>query len=32
VDHVCWTIGGQVRRVELRAGKFVEQDYEWGGS
>jgi len=24
VDHVCWTTGGQVRRVGLRAGRFVE--------
>jgi len=22
--HVCWTIGGEVRRVGLRAGRFVE--------
>jgi len=24
VDHVYWTTGGEVRRVELRAGRFVE--------
>ena len=24
VDHMCWTTGGQVRRVGLRAGRFVE--------
>jgi len=31
VDNMCWTTG-LVRRVGLRAGRFVEQDYEWGGS
>ncbi|QCD87414.1 hypothetical protein DEO72_LG3g1950 [Vigna unguiculata] len=24
VDHVCWTMGSEVRRVGLRAGRFVE--------
>jgi len=24
VNHMCWTTGGQVRRVGLRAGRFVE--------
>jgi len=24
VDHMCWTTGGQVRRVGLRAGRFEE--------
>jgi len=24
MDHMCWTTGGKVRRVGLRAGKFVE--------
>ena len=24
VDHMCWTIGGQVRRVGLRTRRFVE--------
>jgi len=24
LDHVCWTTGGEVRRVGLRAGRFVE--------
>ena len=24
MDHMCWTTGGQVRRVGLRAGRFVE--------
>jgi len=24
VDHVCWTMGGEVRRVGLRAGRFVD--------
>jgi len=28
VDHMCWRMGGQVRRVGLRVGRFVEQDYE----
>jgi len=23
-DHMCWTTGGQVRRVGLRAERFVE--------
>jgi len=32
VDHVCWTTDEQVRRVGLRVGRFVEQDYERGGS
>jgi len=32
VDHMRWTTGGQVRRAGLRAGRFVEQDYEQGGS
>jgi len=32
VNHMCWTTDGQVRRAGLRAGKFVEQDYERGGS
>ena len=31
VDHISWT-GGQVRRAGLRAGRFVELDYERGGS
>ncbi|QCD87935.1 hypothetical protein DEO72_LG3g2475 [Vigna unguiculata] len=31
VDHVCWTMGGQVGRAGLRAERFVEQDYERGG-
>ena len=29
---MCWTTGGQVRRAGLRAGRFVEWDYERGGS
>jgi len=24
VDHMCWTIGREVRRVGLRAGRFIE--------
>jgi len=24
VDHVCWTMSGEVRRVGLRVGRFVE--------
>ena len=24
VDHMCWTTSGDVRRVGLRAGRFVE--------
>ncbi|QCE01165.1 hypothetical protein DEO72_LG7g2458 [Vigna unguiculata] len=28
MDHMCWTTSGQVRRAELRAGRFVEQNYE----
>jgi len=24
VDHVCWTMSGEVRRVGLRAGRFIE--------
>ena len=24
MDHACWTMGGEVRRVGLRAGRFVE--------
>ena len=24
VDHMCWTTGEEVRRVGLRAGRFVE--------
>ena len=24
MDHVCWTMGGEIRRVRLRAGRFVE--------
>ena len=24
IDHACWTTGGEVRRVGLRAGRFVE--------
>jgi len=24
VDHMCWTTGGQVRRVGLRVGRYVE--------
>jgi len=32
VDHMCWTTGRQVRRAGLRARRFVEQDYERGGS
>ena len=31
VDYMCWTTDRQVRRVGLRAGRFVEQDYERGG-
>jgi len=30
-SHV-WTTGGQVCRAGLRVGRFVEQDYERGGS
>jgi len=30
--HACWTTGGQVRRVGLRAGRSVELDHEWVGS
>jgi len=30
--HACWTTSGQVRRVGLRAGRFVELDYERVGS
>ena len=32
VDHMCWSTGGYVRRVGLRVERFVEQDYERGGS
>jgi len=33
VDHVCCTtMGGQVRRAGLRAGRFVKKDYEREGS
>ncbi|QCE06799.1 hypothetical protein DEO72_LG9g1813 [Vigna unguiculata] len=24
VDHICWTTGGQIRRVGLRVGRFIE--------
>jgi len=24
VDHACWTTGGEVHRVGLQAGRFVE--------
>jgi len=32
VDHVCWTTDGEVRRVGLRAGKFIELDHERASS
>ncbi|QCD89647.1 hypothetical protein DEO72_LG4g593 [Vigna unguiculata] len=32
VDHVCWTTGGQVYRVGLRAGRFVEVGPRAGSS
>jgi len=28
LDHVCWTTRGEVRRVELQTGRFVELDYK----
>jgi len=28
VVHACWTTSGKVRRVRLRARRFVELDYE----
>ncbi|QCD94168.1 hypothetical protein DEO72_LG5g2248 [Vigna unguiculata] len=31
MDHMCWTTGGQVRRLGLRARRFIEQDYEREG-
>ncbi|QCE10421.1 hypothetical protein DEO72_LG10g1651 [Vigna unguiculata] len=31
MDHMCWTTDRQVCRAGLRAGRFVEQDYERGG-
>ena len=32
MDHMCWTMGGQVRRVGLRAGRFVETGSRTAGS
>ncbi|QCE06260.1 hypothetical protein DEO72_LG9g1271 [Vigna unguiculata] len=32
VDHMCWTTGVQVRRVGLRAGRFVEAEPRAGSS
>ncbi|QCD78747.1 hypothetical protein DEO72_LG1g2383 [Vigna unguiculata] len=32
MDHMCWTTGGQVRRVGLRAGRFVEAGPRMGSS
>jgi len=32
MDLVCWTMVGEVRRVRLRAGRFVELDHERAGS
>jgi len=28
MDHVCWTTSGEVRRVGLLVGRFVELDHE----
>ncbi|QCD83700.1 hypothetical protein DEO72_LG2g4047 [Vigna unguiculata] len=32
MDHMCWTTGGQVRRVGLRVGRFVEAGPRAGSS
>jgi len=32
MDHECWTTGREVRKVGLRAGRFVELDHERIGS
>jgi len=30
MDHVCWTTGGEVHRVGLRAGRFIEAGLQAG--